>query len=374
MKKFIFILMLSLGLVACQAAPSKSANPPTSPPASTQNTTAQPTATAIPCSTPAAASLSATLNEVTGNVEAKDPNEANFSSAENGRTIQQEGQVRTLEDGYTRVDLSTGTLIRMAPSSSFTLVENQPEDATLFTRIKLEFGQIWVILNGGSLEVETPSGQAAVRGSYMMVEIDPETQDAIITCLEGQCTLENPAGMVDLRNGQRAKLDLPEAGEDFHIPSISEMSERDFAEWLFFAPEAEEIFPLLEEEGLVPWDEWEEIIPERDENLDFFDLLDQFPDEPLPDGELLPDDGLLPGDGEFIPDDGLLPNDGALLPGDGDLLPGDGDLTPGDGDLTPGDGDLLPGDGDLTPGDGDLLPGDGDLRPNGDDPILPGRH
>lgn len=346
--------MLILNLFACQTPPStpaNTANPaiptaPQSPLSPTATTLALPEASSTP-----ELALKAILQEVKGSVEAKDLNDAAFSNAENGRTIQEEGQVRTYEDGYTRIDLSTGTLIRMAPQSYFTLLENTPKEESLFTRIKLEVGQIWVILNGGSLEVETPSGQASVRGSYMMIEINPETQDVIITCLEGQCSLENPAGIVDLRNGQRAKLDLPDKDEDFHIPTVSAMSERDFAEWLFFAPESEEIFPELKEEGIVPWDEWENYIPQTD--ADFFDLLEQLPGDPFRDGDLLPeDDNLLPRN-----EDGHLPGDGERLPDDGDLLPSDGDLSPGNGELLPGDGDLLPGGDDgILPGDGDLLP------------------
>ncbi len=352
MKKVLLLFVLFMGLtpVACQTttAPvlSTSANTPTSQPEPTQTATTEPTITPSPTPDPA---LNATLNEVAGSVEAKDLPESDFSTAADGRTIQEEGQVRTLEDGYTRVDLSTGTLIRMAPSSYFTLVENQPEEESLLTRIKLELGKIWVVLNGGSLEVETPSGQASVRGSYMMVEIDPETQEALVTCLEGNCRLENAAGILELTNGQRARLhppDLPEG--ELHLPPIENMSERDFAEWLFFAPEAEQIFPQLAEEGLLPWDEWQIIIPEED--ADFFSLLEELPDEPLLDGGLLPGDGsLLPGDGDLS-----LPGDGSLFPGGDDepILPIGGD----EPNLPAGGGTNLPGGGDNLPGGGSNLP------------------
>ncbi len=336
----LLALLLSLSLFACQTSETPTSSPPTESAAPVSATATESTESTLPTVAAADPALNATLQEVEGNVEAKDLVETDFSSAENGRTIQEEGQVRTLEDGYTRVDLSSGTLIRMAPSSYFTLIENQTEENSLLTRIKLEVGQIWIVLNGGSLEVETPSGQASVRGSYMMVEINPETKEAFISCLEGNCTLENPAGMLELINGQRAKLQPPELTEgDFMLPLIERMSEQDFAEWLFFAPEAENIFPILDKEGILPWPDWQEYIPEDDQS--WFDLEELLPDEPLLDGDLLPDDGI------------LLDGDGTLL--DGDLLPGDGDLLPGDGDLLPGDGGLLPSDGGSLP----ELPGDG---------------
>lgn len=252
--------------------------------------------------------LNAVLNEVEGQVQAKQPVQSDFATAQNGTVIQKEGQVRTLGDGYARLDLSTGTLIRMAPLSYFTLVDNQPGDEGLRTRIKLDFGQLWIILTSGAVEIETPAGQAAVRGSYMMVEIDPDTQEAFISCLEGNCDLKNPAGIVSLISGQRAKLEFPEANGEFRLPEIGQMSERDFAEWLLFSPEAQDIFPFLEEKGLLPWGNWEEYTP--------------------------PDDGVWPNLDELFPnDDGFLDGDRLLPDGDGTLpnlpdLPG---LPDGDG-------------------------------------------
>ncbi|MBT3337152.1 MAG: hypothetical protein HN855_06210 [Anaerolineae bacterium] len=332
MKKLstLFLIILFSSLSACQREETLSLPPTSTTPAREISVTATVTVTPTLLPTPDPA-LNATLQEVEGSVEAKDIVEATFSIAEDGRVVQEEGQVRTLEDGYTRVDLSTGTLIRMAPLSYFTLVSNEPVDDSLFTRIKLELGQIWVVLNGGVVEVETPSGQAAVRGSYMMIEIDPVTQEALITCLEGSCELSNPAGVLQLTNGQRAKLQPPELTEgNFILPPIEEMRERDFAEWLFFAPEAQDIFPHLHKEGILPWEDWEGILP--DEDGDFPNLDELFPELPLPppdDGGLLDGDGILDGDG-LLDGDGILDGDG-LLDGDGPLG-GDGPPA-GDGPL-----------------------------------------
>ena len=206
--------------------------------------------------------LNAELQELEGSVEAKTDSNVEFSIAQNGTLLSELGEVRTLEDGYARVNLSSGSLVRMAPLSHFTLVSNEPKDESLLTQLKLEAGQLWVVLNGGSVEIETPSGVAAVRGSYMMVEVDPETREAFISCLEGQCSLENAAGIIQLVNGQRARLKLPEAGVDFELPEIEKMDERDFAKWLSLVPEAQEIFPLLEKEGVLPWKNWKDFVPD----------------------------------------------------------------------------------------------------------------
>lgn len=334
MKKHLpLMLAFMLALTGCVPATTTPLPSVSQPTEETKLITITPTPTNEPnTEEPTDSTLNATLNEVEGNVEAKNIEEIDFSTAADGRTIEEEGQVRTLEDGYTRVDLSTGTLIRMAPHSYFTLLENQPKDEGLFTRIKLEIGQIWVVLNGGSLEVTTPSGEASVRGSYMMVEINPETKEVIITCLEGNCTLKNPAGTLALINGQRAKLQPPElTGGAFVLPVIQKMSERDFAAWLFFVPESKEIFPFLEKEKVLPWENWQDFVP--DENEPWLDFEATLPDDPFFSGDLLP--------GE---EGTLLDGDGTLLDGDGTLLDGDGPL--GDG-LPDGIGDGL-GDG-VTP-------------------------
>ncbi len=287
----ILFLILSGGIVGCRAeatsAPTVESppQPPTEPIA-----TVIPTAILVPTPAP---TLNAILQEVEGGVEAKEEIDVDFSIAENGTLLHEDGQIRTLEDGYTRVDLSTGTLIRMAPLSYFTLVSNQPKNESLLTRIKLEVGQLWVVLNGGSVEIETPAGQAAVRGSYMMVEIDPETQEILIACLEGYCELENAAGIIQMVSGQRAKFNALE------LPIIEAMTERDFAEWLFFVPEAQEIFPLLQELGILPWEDWERFLPDEDGILPDLDEL-------FPDGGGLPD----PPGGEGLPD----PPNGVSLP------------------------------------------------------------
>ncbi len=113
-----------------------------------------------------------------------------------------------------RIDLSSGTILRLAPASLFTLVSNEEVEGGLATKLKLELGRIYIILSGGSVDVETPSGVASVLGSYMMVEIDPFTQDVTITCLEGDCS----AGGIDFSDGQKVTLSItiPPAANTIH--------------------------------------------------------------------------------------------------------------------------------------------------------------
>jgi hypothetical protein len=174
-------------------------------------------------------------------VESKSAAEPAFQSAEAGDMIQVNDQVQTGDDGRARVDLSSGTIIRVAPSSLFTLTSNQTADGGLATKLKLELGRIFIILNGGSVDVEMPSGVASVRGSYMMVGINPDTQDVIVTCLEGNCS----AGGVNFTDGQKVAFRYDPATGKYGPPILEEMSAEDFRLWLESNPEAQQIYNQL---------------------------------------------------------------------------------------------------------------------------------
>ena len=190
-----------------------------------------------------ASPLSAKLSELQGTVNIKAASQQNFSAATANSILEENGQVQTGDDGRVRLDLSTGTIIRMAPSSLFTLVSNQPADNSLATHLKLQLGQIFIILKGGSMQVDTPSGVASVRGSYMMVEVDPTTLDVIVTCLEGDCSASNPAGTVNFSDGQKTVLFHRDPATGLYTaPGVEPMSEEDFQDWLNNNPEAKAIF------------------------------------------------------------------------------------------------------------------------------------
>ena len=187
--------------------------------------------------------LSAALSELTGTVGIKQANQDEFVPADPESALEVNGQVQTGDDGRVRLDLSSGTIIRIAPSSLFTLTSNDEVEGGLATKIKLELGKIFIILNGGQADVETPSGVASVRGSYMKVEVDPITKDIYITCLEGDCSASNPAGAVNFTNGQKVILfAFDETTGTWTAPGVLPMTPDEFDEWLNENPEAEELY------------------------------------------------------------------------------------------------------------------------------------
>lgn len=192
---------------------------------------------------PTPSPLSAALSELKGKVELKQAGQDAFTPATANSSLEENGQVQTGDDGRVRLDLSTGTIIRVAPSSLFTLVSNEPAGSGLNTKLDLVLGRVYIILNGGSLEVQTPSGTAAVRGSYLMVEVDPDTLDVYVTCLEGDCSAGNEAGSVNFSDGQKSILfhKDPVTGE-YSVPGVDPMTPEDFQQWLDDNPEARDLF------------------------------------------------------------------------------------------------------------------------------------
>jgi hypothetical protein len=94
--------------------------------------------------------------------------------------------------------------VRVGPLTLFTLIQHECQPEGLLTRLQLALGELWVILKGGTLEVEVPGGSAAVRGSYMGAQVqDGQTR---ITCRKGVCSLRNAAGTAFLLTGQAGIL------------------------------------------------------------------------------------------------------------------------------------------------------------------------
>lgn len=244
----ILIFLFLAGCVASPAtetavAPTVAAAAPTSTLTPLPSLTLTPTALATP--TPG---LSARLSELQGGVEVKQPADTDFKTAAAGMTLQTLSQVRTLEDGRARIDLSSGTIIRIAPNSVFTLTVENPDPTNPLVRLKLLVGQLFVILHGGSVDVETPSGVASVLGSYMSVVIDPETGNATVECLEGSCHIDTPAGSYNFSTGRKVLLIFTADGGTPVPPSFDILTEDDLQDWLGLNPEVTEVQSIVEDE------------------------------------------------------------------------------------------------------------------------------
>ncbi len=184
--------------------------------------------------------LTATLKETQGNVTIKQPGQNDFSAASPGAVLKLHGQLQTDSSSTARLDLSSGTIIRVAPSSLFTLEADTETANGLTTTLNLSLGQIFIILKGGSLNITVPSGVASVRGSFMSALIYSPSNKVFIECLEGHCAATNNGGQLDLTDGQKGILVYAGNGIN-QLPQLTPINQNDYSSWLAISPEAQNI-------------------------------------------------------------------------------------------------------------------------------------
>ncbi len=142
----------------------------------------------------------ATLDLVENDVNARESEVEDMSPAIKGQRLNSDGQVQTLDASRAHIRFTEGTLIRISENTLLSLANMNTNPDEPVAKFFLEIGKIWLVLQSGTVEVETPIGVAAVRGSYQSVEYypgnpdDPNDDHMIVTCLEGNCTLGDNIG------------------------------------------------------------------------------------------------------------------------------------------------------------------------------------
>jgi hypothetical protein len=253
-RRFILLLACSLLLGAC--APATSLPAPTATGTSAEQPSPTPipaTATPIPSPTATATPVSnrtATFADILNAVDARTSQNVDFAPANLGQILKSGGEARTGEDGKARLDLAPdGTIIRVAPNSTFTVLQLYGDETSPYTKLELFIGKVWILLKGGSLDVETPSGVASVLGSLLGVSYDPETNSVTATCLEGHCRLANGDKVIELTEGQAADILNGVLADTPRYMTIEEVSE-----WLSEAPELRDFLDKLPDIPGIPGD------------------------------------------------------------------------------------------------------------------------
>lgn len=197
----IFVMLITS---ACKQGGSGTA--PASPAAPTPGGAASTTALS-PTETSA---RSAQISEIKNDATKRETETVEWQAAAEGDEINSGGGVRTGDESRVRIDISDGTIVRIAPNTEFTLLELSPIATDPVTRLQLEVGKVFVrvtrALGLGTFEIETPSGVATVRGSLMSAEYDEATGRFLITCLEGECRLAAGDVFTDLTEGQQTEI------------------------------------------------------------------------------------------------------------------------------------------------------------------------
>jgi hypothetical protein len=214
----VVTLVVALTLNACQTAQTS-----TPIPAFTSAPMTPVPATPIP-------SRTAVLSELRNEVSARSVSDEEWESAFDAQTLYEGGGVRTGEEARVRVDISGGAIVRLAANSDFELAQAEATDPII--RLKLGAGKFWVAmmeaLGGAGVEVETPAGVAAVRGSYMSVSYAVLEGRVVVVCLEGQCRLTASSGkFTDLEASQWTEIKA--FGEDPSPPQPMDTAQ--YVDW-----------------------------------------------------------------------------------------------------------------------------------------------
>lgn len=204
-KSLFYVLGILSFLAACQPRPARFTPTMPATPAATPTNTPMPTGQPTTSSAPARL---VAISEIVNRVESRLTAEADFAPVAEGEKLPLQGEVASREDSRARLDvLPDGTIIRIGPNTYLQLAALAPQKPQ--TRLELFFGQLWILLNGGSLDVQTDSGTASVRGSLLGVKFDAQSGLLTAACLEGHCALSNDLGSVQLTSGQTASIPGP---------------------------------------------------------------------------------------------------------------------------------------------------------------------
>ncbi|MBI3538385.1 MAG: FecR domain-containing protein [Chloroflexi bacterium] len=165
------------------------------------------------CNSPGAIETrSARVSEIVNIVEARPPQQPNFSPASLGLSLKTNAQVRTGVVSKVRLDFSEGSIVRLSENTLLTVEEIAGSDGDPISRFQLTLGKIWVSVFNRTFQLDTPAGVATVRGSFAIFEVvrdnpnDPNSVKLITDCLEGECTAKNDFTLKRFGNLERVTL------------------------------------------------------------------------------------------------------------------------------------------------------------------------
>lgn len=176
--------------------------------------------------------------EASGEVEVRANADAEWAEAKFGAMLAEASQVRTGADGRLLLRLTEGSKIRVGPDTTFALTYLNPFPENTQTTLALDEGQIWVLLNGGAMDIEMLGGnfRALARASYTSVNYDADAGALFITCLQGTCYFND--------------IEIPANYKLAHAESNLEpemMSFADYGDWGVNVPEATQLAYLATE-------------------------------------------------------------------------------------------------------------------------------
>lgn len=161
----------------------------------------------------------AIVESVRGTVEWRASANAEWAAAQQGQVLSQGAEVRTGSESRATLRLTEGSKIYVGAGTEVVFNQLNPYLDSQLTELDLGRGQLWVLLNGGALDVKTPIGTATARTAYLSLDYQPQGQNLDITCLQGVCgfgTVLIPSGE-KLADAQSNTATVPMSLADFGV-------------------------------------------------------------------------------------------------------------------------------------------------------------
>lgn len=142
----------------------------------------------------------AVLSSYEGDVMIRLNDEDDWGEAVKDMLMQEADSIKTGATGKAKIVLSDGSVLTIGPLSMF-YIKNVSEDRETGDRsanFELEEGAVRAkvakLQGGSTFTIETPTAVAGVRGTDFVVEMKPDTQESIVTVLEGQVEVGSRIG------------------------------------------------------------------------------------------------------------------------------------------------------------------------------------
>jgi hypothetical protein len=143
-----------------------------------------------------------TLTVKIGRVEIQRSGQTQYAPAEKGGLLYEGDKIKTGELARAAILLDDGSLIRLNANSELVLKDKKPGSQK--SRLQLMLGHLWakVTKQENSLEIETPTAVAAIKGTQLELIFGADGKTTLIVW-DGMVNLSNVLGQMLVRAGQQ---------------------------------------------------------------------------------------------------------------------------------------------------------------------------
>ncbi|KAA3647828.1 MAG: hypothetical protein DWQ07_02255 [Chloroflexi bacterium] len=150
------------------------------------------------------------LSDVHGDVQLLKPAEGEFKTAINNQILSDGYEILSHADGMVNVYVSNGMVLRLSALSHLVLRSLAGAATDRPVELSLEAGNLWLSLVNNPVIVNTPGGVVELDGGEVNLNVDFQTGEVAVVCLEGSCQMRSGGVSRTLDAGGRYVLVIAE--------------------------------------------------------------------------------------------------------------------------------------------------------------------